>query len=130
MHPLLHWLQQFLELPEQQKELIERVGQLTDGMMRLERLVLELKSLEARPPKDPRPVLQERTMKKTGRLADEDSGLLTVAQACRFLKVSKKKLYKLDREGLIEMRKLGHTTVITEASLRRLINELPQRAPR
>jgi excisionase family DNA binding protein len=60
-------------------------------------------------------------------IADEDTGLLTVAQACKFLKVSKKKLYRLNRDGLIDMRKLGNTTVMYEAELRRYLKDLPRR---
>ena len=66
-------------------------------------------------------------MKKMDTRADEDHGLLTVAQACRFLRVSKKKLYRLERDGLISMHKLGHSTVMYESELRRYLADLPKR---
>ena len=66
-------------------------------------------------------------MKKMPALADEDHGLLTVAEACKFLKVSKKKLYRLQRDGLISMRKLGHSTMLYETELRNYRNNLPRK---
>jgi excisionase family DNA binding protein len=66
-------------------------------------------------------------MTKMDKLTDEDSALLTVAQACKFLRVSKKKLYRLNRDGLIGMRKLGHSTMLYEAELRRYLADLPHR---
>jgi excisionase family DNA binding protein len=58
----------------------------------------------------------------------EDGGLLTILQAMEFLNCGKRKIYQLSREGRIDMVKLGHSTRVTEASLRRLVNELPRRA--
>ena len=57
----------------------------------------------------------------------DDGGLLSISQAMLFLKCGKKKLYQLNREGRIDMVKLGHSTRVTEASLRRLVNELPRK---
>jgi len=56
-----------------------------------------------------------------------DGGLLSISQAMLFLNCGKKKLYQLNREGRIDMVKLGHSTRVTEASLRRLVNELPRK---
>jgi excisionase family DNA binding protein len=44
-----------------------------------------------------------------------------------YLNCGKKKIYQLHRAGKIDMVKLGHSTRVTEASLRRLINELPRK---
>jgi len=57
----------------------------------------------------------------------DDGGLLSISQAMARLQCGKKKLYQLNREGKIDMVKLGHSTRVTEASLRRLVNELPRR---
>jgi excisionase family DNA binding protein len=57
----------------------------------------------------------------------DEGRLLSVAQACERLRCGKKKLYELSRTGKIEMVKLGHSTRVTEASLRRLVNELPRK---
>jgi excisionase family DNA binding protein len=65
-------------------------------------------------------------MKKMDTLADEGR-LLSVAQACEYLRCGKKKLYQLQKAGKVDMRKLGHSTRVTEASLRRLVNELPRK---
>ena len=65
-------------------------------------------------------------MNKTTAQVDDDR-LLSVAQACDYLRCGKKKLYQLHRAGLLEMVKLGHSTRVTETSLRRLINELPRK---
>lgn len=54
-----------------------------------------------------------------------EGGLLTVTQACKFLNCGKKKLYRLYRADKIQMVKLGHSTRVTESSLRRLIGNLP-----
>ena len=64
-------------------------------------------------------------MKKMDTRAD-DGGLLSISQAMLFLKCGKKKLYQLNRDGKIDMVKLGHSTRVTEASLRRLIDALPR----
>jgi Helix-turn-helix domain len=58
---------------------------------------------------------------------EAEGGLVSIAQAMAFLKCGKKKIYQLGRDGKIDMRKLGHSTRVTEASLRRLVNELPRR---
>ena len=58
---------------------------------------------------------------------EAEGGLVSVAQAMAFLKCGKKKIYQLGRDGKIDMRKLGHSTRVTEASLRRLVSELPRR---
>jgi excisionase family DNA binding protein len=58
---------------------------------------------------------------------DTDGGLLSVLQAMEFLRCGKKKIYQLGREGKIDLVKLGHSTRVTEASLRRLISELPRK---
>ena len=57
----------------------------------------------------------------------DEGRLLSVAQAMAYLNCGKKKLYQLNRAGLIDMVKLGKSTRVTEASLRRLVNELPRR---
>lgn len=56
-----------------------------------------------------------------------EGSLLTIRQACEFLNCGKKKLYRLDEAGQIEMVKLGNSTRVTEVSLRRLVSELPRR---
>ena len=56
----------------------------------------------------------------------DDGGLLSISQAMARLQCGKKKLYQLNREGRIDMVKLGHSTRVTEASLRRLIDALPR----
>lgn len=59
---------------------------------------------------------------------DTDEGrLFTILQAMEFLGCGKKKIYQLHRDGKIDMVKLGHSTRVTEASLRRLVNELPRK---
>jgi len=60
---------------------------------------------------------------------EAEGGLVSVAQACQYLRVGKKKLYALHRNGQLEMLKLGSSTRIPIASLQRLIKELPQREP-
>jgi excisionase family DNA binding protein len=61
---------------------------------------------------------------------DTDEGrLFTILQAMEYLGCGKKKIYQLHRDGQIDMRKLGHSTRITEASLHRLVNQLPRRQP-
>jgi len=57
----------------------------------------------------------------------DEGGLLTILQAQEFLGCGKKKIYQLHREGRLDLRKLGHSTRVTEASLRRLVNELPRK---
>ena len=52
--------------------------------------------------------------------------LLSVPQAAEFLSCGKTKIYSLHKAGKIEIVKLGHSTRVTEASLRRLIEELPR----
>ena len=59
-------------------------------------------------------------------IADEGR-LLSVAQACERLRCGKKKLYALAKAGQIEMLKLGSSTRIPEASVRKLIAELPRK---
>jgi excisionase family DNA binding protein len=59
---------------------------------------------------------------------DTDGGLLSILQAMEYLNCGKKKIYQLHRDGKIDMVKLGHSTRVTEASLRQLINELPRKA--
>ena len=58
---------------------------------------------------------------------DTDGGLLSILQAMEYLNCGKKKIYQLGRDGKIDMLKLGHSTRVTEASLRRLVNELPRK---
>ena len=67
--------------------------------------------------------------KKMDAKTEVDGGLYTVMQAASFLHCGKKKVYELARDGQIDMVKLGHSTRVTEASLRKLISELPRRGP-
>jgi excisionase family DNA binding protein len=57
----------------------------------------------------------------------DEGRLLSVTQACEYLHCGKKKLYQLHKAGKVDMRKLGHSTRVTEASLRRLVNDLPRK---
>jgi excisionase family DNA binding protein len=66
-------------------------------------------------------------MKTMDTMTDTDGGLLSILQAMEYLNCGKKKIYQLHRAGKIDMVKLGHSTRVTEASLRRLINELPRK---
>jgi excisionase family DNA binding protein len=60
-------------------------------------------------------------------MTDTEGGLLSILQAMEYLNCGKKKIYQLHRDGKIDMVKLGHSTRVTEASLRRLISELPRK---
>lgn len=53
-------------------------------------------------------------------------GLLTVKQAAAFLHCGVKKIYELAKADKIKLVKVGHSTRITEASLHRMIGELPR----
>ena len=57
-----------------------------------------------------------------------DGRLLSISQAAEFLSCGRTKVYSLHRQGKIEIVKLGHSTRVTEASLRRLIEELPRQS--
>ena len=60
----------------------------------------------------------------------DDGGLLTVQQAAKILHTSRKTIYELHAAGQLEMLKLGRATRIPEASLRKLVAELPRRVHR
>jgi excisionase family DNA binding protein len=66
--------------------------------------------------------------KKMDAMTDE-GGLLTVRDAAKRLKCGIKKIYELDKAGKLDIVKLGHSSRVTETSLRRLIAELPRRVP-
>jgi excisionase family DNA binding protein len=59
----------------------------------------------------------------------EDSGLRTIPQACEFLGCSRSQIYKLHKQGKLEMRKLGRHTRVTKKSLDQLVRQLPEREP-
>lgn len=59
----------------------------------------------------------------------ETDGLVTINEAAKFLHTGRKRIYQLADEGRLELLKLGHSSRISMASLRRLIAELPRRGP-
>jgi hypothetical protein len=57
----------------------------------------------------------------------DEGGLCTIAQAQEALHCSRAQIYKLHNKGRLELVKLEGSTLVTERSVRKLINEVMEK---
>jgi hypothetical protein len=57
----------------------------------------------------------------------DEGGLCTIAQAQETLHCSRAQIYNLHKKGRLELVKLEGSTLVTERSMRKLINEIMEK---